>query len=142
MRDIAGKVMPLFTSSLPLSSSLIYRRRPRYLPKWLLCIRPRPSEEPAATVATTACCMISLATALHDSHQILVEELAFATESQGSIYYGGDWLAAKEAMEICVARHQQLLDIPSYSHLIPNHWPDTLARLQEQLDSLPLPVFV
>jgi hypothetical protein len=66
--------------------------------------------------------------------------MAYAIESQGSIYYNGDLITATEAVDNCLDRFRHLmqtLNNQDRSHRFQDEWTDTLFELRSKLDSLP-----
>ncbi|KAJ8663279.1 hypothetical protein O0I10_000517 [Lichtheimia ornata] len=80
----------------------------------------------------------------HHLYHTVQEELLYATESQGSVYYEGDLMAAKEALDAWVHHYQILsrhLD-PKELRTLHEQWEDTRKELQESLDKLPSPLLL
>ncbi|CDS09985.1 hypothetical protein LRAMOSA02662 [Lichtheimia ramosa] len=78
----------------------------------------------------------------HHLYHTVQEELLYATESQGSVYYEGDLVAAKEALDAWIDHYQILsrhLD-PKELATLHEQWEDTRKELQESLDKLPSPL--
>jgi hypothetical protein len=65
--------------------------------------------------------------------------MAYAIESQGSIYYSGDLITTTEAVNNCLDRFQQLMQTlhSDRSHKFQQEWTDILFELRSRLDSLP-----
>lgn len=65
--------------------------------------------------------------------------MAYAIESQGSIYYNGDLLTATEAVDACLDCFRHLMQTlnSDRSHRFQEEWTDTLFELRSRLDSLP-----
>ncbi|KAL9546883.1 hypothetical protein MBANPS3_006446 [Mucor bainieri] len=74
-----------------------------------------------------------------DLYRLAVDEMAYAIESQGSIYYSGDLLTTTEAVNDCLNRFQQLMQTlhSDRSHKFQQEWTDILFELRSRLDSLP-----
>ncbi|KAI7871477.1 hypothetical protein BDF14DRAFT_1761449 [Spinellus fusiger] len=68
------------------------------------------------------------------------DEMAYATESHGSIYYHGDLLAAQEAVHLCLADYHHLLSLldKTNSRHIDSQWADLLGLLRHRLEALPI----
>ncbi|KAG0790661.1 hypothetical protein G6F22_006351 [Rhizopus arrhizus] len=47
---------------------------------------------------------------LFEIYQLALDELNYAEDSRGSLYYSGDRVAAKEAIEHCVEAYQLILE--------------------------------
>ncbi|KAL4213874.1 hypothetical protein AB4K20DRAFT_1983956 [Rhizopus microsporus] len=79
--------------------------------------------------------------AFEKSFQIAADEMVYAIESQGSIYYRGDFLAASEAVHLCIDQFHDLLHSlkPDKSHTFQLKWSEPLFKLRSRLDSLPSP---
>ncbi|GAA5810019.1 hypothetical protein MFLAVUS_003434 [Mucor flavus] len=75
-------------------------------------------------------------------YSLAVDEMAYAIESQGSIYYSGDLLTATEAVDACLDRFRHLMQTLSIdrSHTFQKEWTDILFELRSRLDSLPFPL--
>ncbi|KAG1445988.1 hypothetical protein G6F56_009721 [Rhizopus delemar] len=69
------------------------------------------------------------------------EELVYAVESQGSIYYKGDYTTASEAIHHCIDQFHHLLQSlePENSQTFQHIWSEPLFQLRSRLDALPLP---
>ncbi|KAI7878176.1 hypothetical protein K492DRAFT_209136 [Lichtheimia hyalospora FSU 10163] len=79
---------------------------------------------------------------LHHLYHTVQEELLYATESQGSVYYEGDLVAAKEALDAWVHHYQTLsrqLD-PKELTTLNEQWEGTRQELQDHLNKLPSPL--
>ncbi|KAI7906428.1 uncharacterized protein BX663DRAFT_548611 [Cokeromyces recurvatus] len=72
-------------------------------------------------------------------YRLAVDEMAYAIESQGSIYYSGDLISATDAVNNCLDRFQRLMQIlnSDKSHKLQQEWTDILFELRSKLDSLP-----
>ncbi|CEP11322.1 hypothetical protein [Parasitella parasitica] len=72
-------------------------------------------------------------------YRLAVDEMAYAIESQGSIYYRGDLISTTEAVNNCLDRFQQLMQTlhSDRSHKFQQEWTDILFELRSRLDSLP-----
>ncbi|KAI9486018.1 MAG: hypothetical protein EXX96DRAFT_474217 [Benjaminiella poitrasii] len=72
-------------------------------------------------------------------YRLGVDEIAYAIESQGSIYYSGDLISATEAVNNCLDRFQQLMQTlnSERSHKLQQEWTEILFELRSKLDSLP-----
>lgn len=68
--------------------------------------------------------------------------MAYAIESQGSIYYRGDLLTATEAVDACLDHFRHLMQTlnTDRSHTFQREWTDVLFELRSRLDSLPFPL--
>ncbi|KAG1053320.1 hypothetical protein G6F43_004591 [Rhizopus delemar] len=76
------------------------------------------------------------------SYKLASEELRYAVESQGSIYYRGDFIATTEAVEHCIYQFHHLSRSlqPAKANLFQHRWSNALCLLQSRLDDLPLPI--
>ncbi|KAI8970138.1 hypothetical protein BDF20DRAFT_838526 [Mycotypha africana] len=75
-----------------------------------------------------------------DMYKLAVDEIAYATESQGSIYYNGDLLTATEAVNACLDKFRNILLSMKDTHRsfrFQQDWTDTLFALRTKLDGLP-----
>ncbi|KAG2204648.1 hypothetical protein INT47_011943, partial [Mucor saturninus] len=72
-------------------------------------------------------------------YSLAVDEMAYAIESQGSIYYSGDLITATEAVDACLDRFRHLMQTlhPDRSHRFQEEWTDALFELRSRLDALP-----
>lgn len=75
------------------------------------------------------------------TYEFAVDEVNYAIESQGSIYYDGDLSTATEAVDTCLDNFRELMQIINRdrSHEIQQKWTDTLFALRARLDDLPPP---
>ncbi|KAI8980955.1 hypothetical protein BDB01DRAFT_851375 [Pilobolus umbonatus] len=73
------------------------------------------------------------------SYQYAVDEMAYAIESQGSIYYNGDYDTATEAIDICFNLFEQVMKTlnPKKAYRFKQEWDFTMSELQSRLKSLP-----
>ncbi|KAG1442474.1 hypothetical protein G6F56_011050 [Rhizopus delemar] len=74
------------------------------------------------------------------SYLLATEELNYAIESQGSIYYQGDLLATEEAVHHCLDQFHDLLRLlqPRSAQYLQHRWSEALYQLQSRLSSLPV----
>ncbi|KAI8059083.1 uncharacterized protein B0P05DRAFT_517208 [Gilbertella persicaria] len=74
-----------------------------------------------------------------EMYKFAVDEMEYAIESQGSIYYKGDLLATIEAVDACLKRFQSLMQTlqSDRSHQFQEKWTDILFDLRSRLDALP-----
>ncbi|KAG1448083.1 hypothetical protein G6F55_010814 [Rhizopus delemar] len=74
--------------------------------------------------------------------KIATEEMVYAVQSQGSIYYEGDYRVASDAVHVCLDQFHHLLQSLSTEHAqrFQHHWSEPLFQLRSRLDSLPLPL--
>jgi hypothetical protein len=65
--------------------------------------------------------------------------MAYAIESQGSIYYDGDLITATEAVDSCLDQFKNLMQTlnSDRSHRFQQEWTETLFELRSRLESLP-----
>ncbi|KAI9310768.1 hypothetical protein BX666DRAFT_2032695 [Dichotomocladium elegans] len=77
---------------------------------------------------------------LSRTYDFAIDELAYAIESQGSIYYDGDRETAQEAYDSCVERYRYLMERLSKADCVKLDalYREPLASLQTQLNALPL----
>lgn len=82
----------------------------------------------------------SLSSELEDLYKTAQEELDYAVESQGSIYYEGDRCTAQQAVDLCTIKYQEAM------HLFNNttnaikfkfRWESDLYQLSCKLNTLP-----
>ncbi|CDH53621.1 predicted protein [Lichtheimia corymbifera JMRC:FSU:9682] len=85
-------------------------------PKWLNRIRRRSSssttshvEQQNATTEHTISFEEEIQQLAH-AYEFALDELAYAVESQGSIYYDGDRETAQEAFDSCIDRYLYLME--------------------------------
>ncbi|KAG2205243.1 hypothetical protein INT47_009508 [Mucor saturninus] len=104
----------------------------------------------ATTTTTTAAAPVTVCTATCDYYKQLdelkslytlaVDEINYAEDSQGSSYYSGDLVTAREALDDCANAFMQLLaqinDLLTREGLQSSMAPK-LLRLQKRLDALP-----
>ncbi|KAL0075331.1 hypothetical protein J3Q64DRAFT_1776020 [Phycomyces blakesleeanus] len=81
-----------------------------------------------------------LYTEFKEYHTLAEDEMGYAVESRGSIYYRGDLLAAQEAVEICLGHYQQLTSLLDSvtSAQLNARWSKSLSHLRTRLDGLPM----
>ncbi|OBZ88765.1 hypothetical protein A0J61_03183 [Choanephora cucurbitarum] len=72
-------------------------------------------------------------------YKLALDEMDYAIEFQGSIYYNGDLITATEAVDSCLERYKALIHtLPSdRSRQFREKWTDVLFDLRSRLDSLP-----
>ncbi|KAI9027625.1 hypothetical protein CLU79DRAFT_587392 [Phycomyces nitens] len=81
-----------------------------------------------------------LYTEFKDYHLLAEDEMSYAIESRGSIYYHGDLLAAQEAVDICLGHYQHLLGRLDSTDSAQLHarWSKSLTSLRTRLGDLPM----
>ncbi|EIE88305.1 hypothetical protein G6F46_000796 [Rhizopus delemar] len=75
-----------------------------------------------------------------EAYQFALDELNYAQDSRGSLYYSGDRVAAKEAIEQCDEAYAFLLEqcTPQQESELKSSLGQQLVELMSQFDSLPL----
>ncbi|KAI8375763.1 hypothetical protein EDC96DRAFT_496472 [Choanephora cucurbitarum] len=77
---------------------------------------------------------------LRSLYKLAIDELNYAIDSQGSSYYPGDLVTAREALDDCANAFMQLLlhtTDPVTRESLQSYMTPRLMRLQKKLDALP-----
>ncbi|KAI8394057.1 uncharacterized protein BYT42DRAFT_542227 [Radiomyces spectabilis] len=109
-------------------------------PKWFPLIRRRSSASSTSSAEVSMHDKESLYDELRNLFRLAEDEMAYAIESQGSIYYNGDLCSAREAVSSCLSQYHRLHDrLNKVDSLeLDSQWADTLVQLRMRLDALPL----
>ncbi|KAI9495316.1 hypothetical protein BDB00DRAFT_242508 [Zychaea mexicana] len=120
--------------------------------RWLerICGRPSLSSTSSPSSSTSSSHTLSPSTEerkqslLRDYQQLhatVQEELAYAIESQGSIYYEGDLITAKRALAAYIDCYEELVQLTRGPELLSLHieWEASRKDLYEKLKKLPVP---
>lgn len=78
---------------------------------------------------------------VHSSSLNGLLQLVYATESQSSIYYASDWVAAKDALDAWLRHYDELCQVLDESEIaeVNSQWENLRRQLYEQLRALPPP---
>ncbi|KAI9315650.1 hypothetical protein BX666DRAFT_2028545 [Dichotomocladium elegans] len=107
-------------------------------PKWFNRIRRRSSDR-AQHIGDEHIAYDEEIQELECAYEFALDELAYAIESQGSIYYDGDRETAQEAFDTCVGRYRFLMDHLSDADCVKlsARYYHALQDLHTQLSQLP-----
>ncbi|KAI9276533.1 hypothetical protein BY458DRAFT_488654 [Sporodiniella umbellata] len=128
-----------------LLSSLLYLNKKRKCesvftsPRWLAKLRQKPSSSPTNICIQEPISYNKEVDSFEKSYLLAIEELNYAIESQGSIYYHGDLVSSTEAVHHCFDKFNYVLRLlqPTDAHFFQKKWSAALYQLQLYLNSLP-----